>query len=113
MSWRWALLLLLSLMMMPACRGTPAVDSAQGALLDADNPVRPIPDAPRGLSIVLSALAVPPTAERVRLGRWLFFDKRMSKDSTISCATCHRPEHAFSQPTPVATGIAGMIGKRK
>jgi cytochrome c peroxidase len=49
----------------------------------------------------------------VRLGRWLFFDKRLSRDGTISCATCHQPEYAFSQTTRVATGIAGGKGKRK
>ena len=56
---------------------------------------------------------MPPSAERVRLGRWLFFDKRLSKDGTLSCASCHQPEHAFSQTTRVATGSAGATGKRK
>jgi cytochrome c peroxidase len=112
MSWRWGMLLSLSLFMISTC-GRTAVDSAQVALLDADNPVHPIPPAPRGVGIVLTSLRVPPTKERVRLGRWLFFDKRLSKDGTISCATCHQPKHAFSHTARVATGVAGSMGARK
>ena len=58
-------------------------------------------------------IETPPTPERVRLGRWLFYDSRLSADGTVSCATCHEPEHAFSQGTAVATGIRGQKGKRK
>jgi len=54
-----------------------------------------------------------PVPTRVRLGRWLFFDKRLSADGTISCASCHRPEFAFSEPSAVSTGIGGRKGTRK
>jgi cytochrome c peroxidase len=80
---------------------------------EADNPIKPLPKAPLGIDIDLAKLPNPPTPERVRLGRWLFYDTRLSADNTISCATCHIPEYAFSQPTPVASGIAGQKGKRK
>jgi len=73
----------------------------------------PVPDSPLGIDSKLSELTPPPTPEKVRLGRWLFYDKRLSKDGTISCATCHRPENAFSEPTPVSTGINGQMGGRK
>jgi cytochrome c peroxidase len=49
----------------------------------------------------------------VRLGRWLYYDKRLSADNTIACATCHIPEHAFTEPDPVSTGIRGQKGNRK
>lgn len=80
---------------------------------EAANPVKPLPEPPLGIDSNFSDLERPPTPERVRLGRWLFFDKRLSSDNTISCATCHRPEHAFSEPTPVSTGINGQKGTRK
>ena len=80
---------------------------------EVDNPLLPIPDSPLGIENNLSDLAVPPTSERVRLGRWLFFDKRLSADVTISCASCHRPENAFSEPTSVSTGIGNQKGFRK
>lgn len=83
------------------------------------NPILPIPDPPLGIGTdttqpaKLTDFEDPPTPERVRLGRWLFFDKRLSADNTIACATCHRPENAFSEPTPVSTGIDGQKGGRK
>ena len=80
---------------------------------EADNPVVAVPKAPLGAEIDLASLTEPPTPERVRLGRWLFYDKRLSADDTVACATCHRPEHAFSEPTAVSTGIGGQKGRRK
>lgn len=80
---------------------------------EAENPVKPIPASPLGIATKLSELPDPPTPERVRLGRWLFYDKSLSPDNTISCATCHRPENAFSEPTPHSTGIRGQQGGRK
>jgi cytochrome c peroxidase len=54
----------------------------------------------------------PITAEKVALGRQLFFDTRLSRDRSISCATCHRPNRAFSDARPVAVGILGRVGRR-
>lgn len=71
------------------------------------------PASPLGISSKLSDLPKPPTAARVALGRHLFFDKRLSVDGTVSCATCHRPENAFSEPTAVSRGIKGQKGNRK
>ena len=86
---------------------------------ESANPVLPIPENPLGIGTekdplpTLTELPDPPTPESVRLGRWLFFDKRLSADNTISCATCHQPEHGFSETTPVSTGIDGQQGGRK
>src|SRR5512144_2097950 len=38
----------------------------------------------------------PQTKEKIELGKKLFFDRRLSGDGTMSCATCHDPEHAFT-----------------
>ncbi|MDO9287665.1 MAG: cytochrome c peroxidase, partial [Thermodesulfovibrionales bacterium] len=38
----------------------------------------------------------PQTPEKIELGKKLFFDRRLSGDSTMSCATCHMPELAFT-----------------
>jgi cytochrome c peroxidase len=102
---------LLALAGLTACRIAPPPPDV--ARWEADNPLRPIGPPPLGLNINLRSLPVPPTPERVRLGRWLFFDRRLSRDGTISCATCHQPAHAFSQTTAVATGVAGAKGRRK
>ncbi len=80
---------------------------------EAANPIAPLPQSPLGIDAKLTELKDPPTPERVRLGRWLFYDKRLSSDGTISCASCHRPENAFSEPTPHSTGVRGQQGGRK
>jgi len=54
----------------------------------------------------------PLTTEKVELGRILFFDKRLSQDNTIACASCHLSTNAFTDGKPVATGIRGQKGGR-
>jgi len=44
---------------------------------------------------------------RAALGRKLFFDTRLSLDGTVSCASCHLPEHGFADPRAHSVGIAG------
>ncbi|MBI3580606.1 MAG: cytochrome-c peroxidase [Nitrospinae bacterium] len=50
--------------------------------------------------------------EKVELGRLLFFDKRLSVDDTVSCATCHDPARAYTDNETVSTGIKGLKGGR-
>lgn len=52
------------------------------------------------------------TPERVALGRKLYFDKRLSQDGTVSCATCHDVTRGFADQRPVSEGIRGQLGKR-
>jgi cytochrome c peroxidase len=80
---------------------------------ELDNPLHPLPEPPLGITARLQDLPSPPTPETVRLGRWLFFDGRLSSDGTVSCATCHQPEHAFSDAKPRAVGVEGRVGTRK
>ena len=54
----------------------------------------------------------PITAEKIEQGRRLFSDRRLSRDRSISCATCHDPDRAFSDGRPVAIGIEGRRGRR-
>lgn len=54
----------------------------------------------------------PITPEKIELGKQLFFDKRLSRDGTIACASCHLPEKAFAGETKVAVGIRGQQGNR-
>ena len=54
----------------------------------------------------------PITKEKVALGRKLYFDKRLSADDTVSCATCHDPKFAFADGKALAEGIKGKKGAR-
>jgi cytochrome c peroxidase len=47
-----------------------------------------------------------------QLGEALFFDPMLSRDSTISCASCHKPEFAFADNTPVSVGVYHQKGGR-
>lgn len=74
-------------------------------------------EAPPAAMLGLPAMEVPPenpvTAQKVVLGRKLFFDRRLSPNGTMSCAMCHVPEQGFAArelATPV--GIEGRSVRR-
>lgn len=97
--------LMLSAILLVGCRKDPA--------LDVD-----VLDAPFALQLPIGAPypLIPPenplTMASVQLGKALFFDTRLSRDGTISCATCHHPDRAFSDATALSAGIEGRLGMR-
>ena len=56
-----------------------------------------------------------PSAAKVELGRMLFFDKLLSGNQNISCATCHHPEHGSSDglALPLGEGPTGLGPDRR
>jgi cytochrome c peroxidase len=88
-----------------------AVVLAGGALVAGAAPERP-PQPPLGLLPVYWPDDNPYAADKAELGRLLYFDPRLSSDGTISCATCHEPEKAFTDGAAVSTGIGGQKGGR-
>jgi cytochrome c peroxidase len=68
---------------------------------------------PLGLPKVPVPTDNPVTAEKVALGRRLFFDRRLSRNDTISCAMCHIPDQGFtSNEIATAVGIEGQTVRR-
>jgi cytochrome c peroxidase len=53
-----------------------------------------------------------PTADRIALGRKLYFDTRLSKDGTVACATCHDVSRGFTDHRNVSEGIGDHLGRR-
>jgi len=51
-------------------------------------------------------------ATEAQLGEALYFDPILSRDSTVSCASCHKPEFAFADNTPVSVGVYHQKGTR-
>lgn len=51
-------------------------------------------------------------ATESELGELLFFDPILSRDSAVSCASCHRPEFAFADTAALSIGIHGTLGER-
>lgn len=71
------------------------------------------------LRVVLTHSPLPPVApdptnayaddpRAAHLGRWLFFDPRLSYDETVSCATCHEPDRRFTDGRALAVGLAPL-----
>jgi len=54
----------------------------------------------------------PLTPEKVARGRNLFFDRRLSRNGKVACATCHDPRRAFTDGRPLAVGVFGRKGTR-
>lgn len=73
------------------------------ALPQAWGKPRPKPSAPK------SNVTTP---AKVALGKLLFFDKRMSLDGTVSCATCHDPRKGWTDQRPTTIGVRQQLGRR-
>ncbi len=69
---------------------TPVPKTWEAMLKAVDNPKNPV------------------TREKVSLGQQLFFDPVLSKDRTVSCATCHKLEEGGDDNLPTAIGIKGQ-----
>ena len=68
---------------------------------------------PLGLDLYLPVPEDNPlTAEKIELGRQLFFDRRLSRDGSLSCASCHQPGRAFADGRAIAVGVDGRQGRR-
>src|SRR5678815_2730589 len=68
---------------------------------------------PLGLDLYLPVPEENPlTIEKIELGRRLFNDRRLSRDETIACSSCHDPARAFSTDQPIAIGVFGRVGRR-
>ncbi len=66
--------------------------------------VFPVPDLPKDNPLI---------EERVALGRALFHDAKLSRDNSISCASCHAENAAFSDARRFSLGVEGRTGKRQ
>jgi cytochrome c peroxidase len=55
---------------------------------------------------------IPANNNIIELGRVIFYDKKLSADGKIACASCHHQGHAFSDIVPLSTGVNGKKTKR-
>lgn len=71
---------------------------------------------PEGLAAGAANIAIPAdnpmTRAKIELGRQLYFDPRLSSDSTISCASCHMPTVGYAAATQFGVGVRGQQGGR-
>jgi cytochrome c peroxidase len=87
-------------------------------LADPKNAVALEPVLPLGLSQGAAQIdrvgleKNPLTRAKIELGRQLYFDPRLSVDSTVSCASCHNPTEGYSAHTKTGVGVRGQLGGR-
>jgi len=65
---------------------------------------------PRGLPPIIWPKDNPYTPAKADLGRLLYFEKRISADGTLSCASCHHPAKGFTDQAKFSTGVKGQVG---
>ncbi len=69
-------------------------------------------EIPLGLKTLPEVSDNPLTAEKIALGKQLYFEPRLSADNTISCASCHDPKKGWSNADATAVGVGGQRGGR-
>ncbi|MGE5175822.1 MAG: cytochrome-c peroxidase [Hyphomicrobiales bacterium] len=87
--------------------GAPGKSGPAGDDAHDQAALRRIEAPPLGLPAVPVPRDDPPTAAKIRLGRKLFFDRRLSFNNTMSCGMCHVPEQGFTNnelATPIGVG---------
>jgi cytochrome c peroxidase len=95
------------LLLWAASKSVAADDGAEQAALDRMS--RP----PLGLPAIEFPADNVPTTDKIRLGRKLFFDTRLSAEGTMSCGTCHLPDQGFTvNGYPTAIGKGGLPLRR-
>jgi cytochrome c peroxidase len=96
--------------------GDLTLEQIDAWLADTRNHAVLEPELPLGLSQgagqIQGIVENPLTRAKIELGRQLYFDTRLSADSTISCASCHDPSMGYSANTKTGVGIDGQKGGR-
>lgn len=98
-----------------ALAGTLGLDEIRASLAEDGAHTSFAPESPLGITDNFAdhiPADNPMTPAKVELGRQLYFDKRLSRDGTVSCATCHDPAKGWGDAAPVSTGIRGQKGGR-
>lgn len=90
---------------------TLAVSSCNKEKPDAGNEVITL-QVPKGFPYPNIPAENQPTKYRVELGKKLFFDPILSRDSTIACGACHLPDKYFTDGLPLSKGIDNRTAKR-
>jgi len=96
--------------------GPITLDHIDAWLADTKNHAVLEPELPLGLSQgagqIQGIADNPLTRAKIELGRQLYFDPRLSADSTVSCATCHHPETGYTAHTKTGVGMKAQAGNR-
>ncbi len=96
-----------------ASAAAPAASSAAATKpLPAMPAAAPLPRTPAALPELKTPEDNPLTPEKVALGKQLFFDKRLSKDGSMACETCHLPEKGWTDAQKLSPKVGGAVNTR-
>lgn len=99
----------------------PSGSAAASASASASAAAKPLPPMPKADPLAPTPKPLPElktpadealTAEKVSLGKQLFFDKRLSKDGSAACETCHLPEKGWADGQTLSTKVGGAKNTR-
>lgn len=96
----------------PASAATSTAAAAAAKPLPPMPKAPPLPTTPAPLPEQKVPADNPLTAEKVALGKQLFFDKRLSKDGSASCETCHVPEKGWADGEKLSKKVGGGMNTR-
>jgi len=96
--------------------GPITLEEMEKWLADLNNHVVLKPELPLGLKAGEAEMKGleenPLTRAKIELGRQLYFDPRLSSDASISCASCHAPNHGYAADTRFGVGVGAQEGNR-
>jgi cytochrome c peroxidase len=90
----------------------PAITAAFGSNIDPNNLIDYAGQAVPAYITKDNARGIPTNNAKATLGRVLFYDKALSIDNSISCASCHKQKFAFSDTAVSSAGVAGGLTGR-
>jgi cytochrome c peroxidase len=108
MQWAIVWILLLVFFSLWACQSAQEADLHH--ITYTPNPVQA--SKPHSFPPMVIPKSNPLSAEGIALGKKLFFDPILSRDSSISCGTCHQPKLAFTDGLDKSRGIDGQLSQR-
>ena len=89
----------------------PFVEAEFGSSIDLENLANYANQTIPSYIIKDNSLGNAITDKGATLGRVLFYDKNLSSNNTISCASCHKQEFAFSDTNVASAGVNGTTGR--
>ena len=96
--------------------GPLTLEQATKWFSDPDNHKTLEVELPSNLAAGSSSLNIPEdnplTRGKIELGRQLYFEPRLSKNSEVSCAACHHPSSGWAKETQFGVGVEGQTGNR-
>ena len=104
---RWLGIIPLAVCLLSCEKDPEIIDTPTEAQLMAS-----LTEAPNGFPEIPFPEENPFSIEKWKLGKRLFFDPLLSRDRSISCASCHQPSLAFADDAAVSPGVENKLGER-